>query len=64
VRETGAGIVVAPDDERGLREALLGLHARWRAGRLSNGYLTDELRRRLSRKTRVEELAELLWKLA
>ena len=60
VRETGAGIVVAPDDERGLREALLGLHARWRAGRLSNGYLTDELRRRLSRKTRVEELAKLL----
>ena len=64
VRETGAGIVVAPDDERGLREALLGLHARWRAGRLSNGYLTDELRRRLSRKTRVEELAKLLEEVA
>jgi glycosyltransferase involved in cell wall biosynthesis len=64
VRETGAGIVVGPEDERGLREALLGLHARWRAGRLSNGYLTDELRRRLSRKTRVEELAKLLEEVA
>ena len=64
VRETGAGIVVAPDDQKAIREALLGLHARWRAGQLRNGYLTEEQRRRLSRKTRVEELAELLWKVA
>ena len=63
VRETGAGIVVAPDDERGLREALQGLHARWQAGRLSDGYLSDEQRHRLSRETRVEELADLLWSL-
>jgi len=63
VRETGAGVVVAPDDERGLRDAILGLHARWRAGALRNGYLSDEERRRLSRRTRVEELAELLWSL-
>jgi glycosyltransferase involved in cell wall biosynthesis len=63
IRETGAGIVVAPEDERGLREALLGLHARWRAGKLTNGYLTEEQRRRLSRQTRVEELADLLWSL-
>jgi glycosyltransferase involved in cell wall biosynthesis len=63
VRQTGAGVVVAPDDEKGLREAILGLHARWRAGRLTNGYLSDEERRRLSRRTRVEELAELLWSL-
>jgi glycosyltransferase involved in cell wall biosynthesis len=63
VRETGAGIVVAPDDERAIREALLGLHARWRAGQLRNGYLSEEQRRRLSRRTRVEELAELLWSL-
>jgi glycosyltransferase involved in cell wall biosynthesis len=63
VRETGAGVVVAPDDEKGLREAILGLHARWRAGALTNGYLSDEQRRRLSRRTRVEELAELLWSL-
>jgi glycosyltransferase involved in cell wall biosynthesis len=63
IRETGAGIVVAPEDERGLREALLGLHARWRAGKLTNGYLSEEQRTRLSRKTRVEELANLLWSL-
>ena len=63
VRETGAGVVVAPDDEDGLREALLGLHARWQAGRLDNGYLSDEQRKQLSRTTRVEELAELLWSL-
>jgi len=63
VRETGAGVVVAPDDEDGLREALVGLHARWKAGRLANGYLSDEQRKQLSRTTRVEELAELLWSL-
>jgi glycosyltransferase involved in cell wall biosynthesis len=63
VRETGAGIVVAPEDERAIRDALVGLHARWRAGQLRNGYLTEEQRRRLSRRTRVEELAELLWSL-
>ncbi|HET7807453.1 MAG TPA: glycosyltransferase family 4 protein [Gaiellaceae bacterium] len=63
VRETGAGIVVAPDDEKGIREALVGLHARWKAGRLGNGYLSEGDRRRLSRTTRVEELAELLWSL-
>jgi glycosyltransferase involved in cell wall biosynthesis len=62
VRETGAGVVVAPDDEDGIREALLGLHARWKAGQLGDGYLSDEQRRRLSRTTRVEELADLLWK--
>jgi len=64
VRETGAGIVVGPEDEKGIREALVGLHARWKAGRLGNGYLSDDDRRRLSRTTRVEELAELLWSVA
>jgi glycosyltransferase involved in cell wall biosynthesis len=63
VRETGAGVVVAPDDVDGIREALLGLHARWRAGKLLDGHLTAEQRKRLSRQSRVEELAELLWSL-
>jgi glycosyltransferase involved in cell wall biosynthesis len=63
VRETGAGVVVAPDDEKGIRDALLGLHTRWRAGQLRDGYLDEEQRRRLSRQARVEELAELLWSL-
>ena len=60
VRETGAGVVVAPEDEKGIREALIGLHARWQAGQLGNGYLSPEQRRKLSRESRVEELAELL----
>jgi glycosyltransferase involved in cell wall biosynthesis len=63
VRETGAGIVVGPEDEKGIREALVSLHARWKAGRLGTTYLSEGDRRRLSRKTRVEELAELLWSL-
>jgi glycosyltransferase involved in cell wall biosynthesis len=63
VRETGAGVVVGPEDVEGIREALLGLHARWRAGQLRNGYLTAEQRERLSRQARVEEFAELLWSL-
>jgi glycosyltransferase involved in cell wall biosynthesis len=60
VRETGAGIVVAPEDEKAIREALLGLHARWQAGQLADGYLSAEERQKLSREARVEELAELL----
>jgi hypothetical protein len=56
-------VVVAPDDEDGLRAALVGLHARWRAGQLANGYLSEDQRHKLSRTTRVEELAELLWSL-
>jgi glycosyltransferase involved in cell wall biosynthesis len=64
IRETGAGVVVAPDDVRGLREALVGLHARWRAGKLDGSVLTDEQRERYSRRKRSEELAELLWSLA
>jgi glycosyltransferase involved in cell wall biosynthesis len=63
VRETGAGIVVAPEDEKGIREALIGLHSRWKAGQLSNGYLNPEQRRELSREARVEELADLLLRL-
>jgi glycosyltransferase involved in cell wall biosynthesis len=63
VRETGAGIVVAPEDEKGIRDALIGLHARWKTGQLSNGYLSPEQRRKLSREARVEELADLLLQL-
>jgi glycosyltransferase involved in cell wall biosynthesis len=64
LRRTGAGIVVAPDDTRGIREALAGLHARWRAGALNGSVLTAEQRESLSRRARVEELAGLLRSLA
>jgi glycosyltransferase involved in cell wall biosynthesis len=60
VRDTGAGLVVAPDDEDGLAAALAELHMRWRAGRLDGTPLTAETRARLSRRARAEELAELL----
>jgi glycosyltransferase involved in cell wall biosynthesis len=60
IREAGAGIVVPPDDTTAIREALLGLHARWRAGRLNGTPLSPELRARISRRQRVEELSELL----
>jgi len=60
IRETGTGIVVAPDDVAGIRGALEGLHARWGAGALSGTPLTPEWRRALARETRVGELAVFL----
>ena len=64
IREAGAGVVVPPDDERAIREALVGLEARWRAGRLDGTPLDPALRERISRRKRVEELAELLQRVA
>ena len=63
IRETGAGVVVAPDDVDGMTAALDDLHARWREGRLEAAPLSEEWRDRLSRQTRVQELADLLWSL-
>ena len=60
IREADAGVVVPPDDTAAIREALLGLEARWRAGQLNGTPLRPELRDRISRRSRVEELAELL----
>jgi glycosyltransferase involved in cell wall biosynthesis len=60
VRETGAGVIAAPDDVPAIRVALEGLHARWRAGDLDGTPLDSQTRRQLARETRVEELAELL----
>jgi glycosyltransferase involved in cell wall biosynthesis len=60
VRRADAGIVVAPDDVPGLKEALSGLRARWEKGALANGTLSPELREQLSRRTRSREFAALL----
>ena len=60
IRETGAGVVVAPDDIGGIGEALQELHARFLDGGLSATELSDDDRERLSRQTRVEETADLL----
>jgi glycosyltransferase involved in cell wall biosynthesis len=60
IRETHSGVVVAPDDVDGIRQALEGLHARFLDGGLPAVELPDEARARLSRRARVEETAALL----
>ena len=64
IREAGAGVVVAPDDVDGIAAALRDLHARWRAGTLDGAPLSEEWRTKVSRRTRVEDLARLLERLA
>jgi len=63
VRDTGAGIVAAPDDVEAIRAALAELHTQWRNGGLPARPLTPEWREKLSRAGRVEELADLLQRL-
>jgi glycosyltransferase involved in cell wall biosynthesis len=60
VRRADAGIVVAPDDVAALTSAIEGLRARWKKGALENGSLPDDLKQRLSRRTRSQEFADLL----
>jgi glycosyltransferase involved in cell wall biosynthesis len=60
IRETGAGVVAAPDDAAAIRTALEGLHSRWQGGELDGTPLDAATRRRLSREARVEELADVL----
>jgi glycosyltransferase involved in cell wall biosynthesis len=63
LRDTGAGVVVAPEDVDGIARELTALRDRWRAGELAAPVLSEEWRRRVSRRTRVEELAALLERL-
>ncbi|MFL5955173.1 MAG: glycosyltransferase, partial [Gaiellaceae bacterium] len=60
IRESGAGVVVAPDDVEGMVAALRDLHERWRAGTLDGAPLSGEWRDKVSRRGRVEELVRLL----
>ena len=64
IEETGAGVVAPPDDVDALRGALDELVDRFRAGRLDGVVLAPETKRRLSRETRSEELADLIRSLA
>jgi glycosyltransferase involved in cell wall biosynthesis len=64
IRETGTGVVVAPEDVDGLRDALDRLEGDWRAGKLNGTPLSPEARRRVSRQARVEQLAALARSLA
>lgn len=60
IRQTGTGVVVAPDDEEGIREALCELDRSFRTDGLPDTQLENGWRERLSRRARVEELAELM----
>ena len=60
LRTTGAGVVVAPGDVDGIERELAAMRDRWRAGKLAPVPLSDELRAKLSRRSRVQELADLL----
>lgn len=60
IRETGAGVVVPPDDVDALKAALVELERRFRDGGLPDVELPEEARERLSRRARCEEVAELL----
>ena len=64
LRDSGVGVVVAPDDVDGMVAALQDLHTRWRDGGLEAPVLSDEWRARVSRRTRVEELAGVLERVA
>jgi len=55
--------VVAPGDIDGIARELTALRDRWRAAGLDTPVLSDEWRDRVSRRTRVEELADLLERL-
>jgi hypothetical protein len=57
-------VVAPPDDVAAIRAALEELHARWAAGSLDGAPLSDAWREKLSRATRVEELADVLGGLA
>ena len=64
IRETGSGKVVAPDDVEGLRASLEELATDLRSGRLNGNPLSPDLKERLSRRTRSQELAALVRSLA
>jgi len=63
IRAANAGVVVAPDDIDGMVAALRDLHTRWQSGTLTGTLLSDEWRSKVSRRTRVEDLARLLERL-
>ncbi len=60
VRETRSGVVVAPDDVGGIRDALVELHVRFADGGLPEVELSAADEERLARRARAEEMADLL----
>ena len=64
IRNANAGVVVAPDDVEGITAALRDLHARWLGGGLEEAPLAPDWKARVSRRARIQELADLLQRLA
>jgi glycosyltransferase involved in cell wall biosynthesis len=64
IREVGNGVVAPPEDVPAIGEALGALVERWRAGALNGAPLSEDLRERLDRRSRVREYADLLLNLA
>ena len=64
IRDSGAGVVAAPDDVDGMVAALQELHGRWRNGGLDATALSPEWRAKVSRRARVEDLARVLEQVA
>jgi glycosyltransferase involved in cell wall biosynthesis len=60
IRETGAGVVVAPDDIDGIARELAALRDRFQAGGLDGSPLPAAWQAKLSRRARVQEFADLL----
>jgi glycosyltransferase involved in cell wall biosynthesis len=60
LRKTGGGVVVAPDDIDGIARELTALRDRWREGTLDGIALSDDWRAKVSRRARIQELADLL----
>ncbi|MEI8105465.1 MAG: glycosyltransferase family 4 protein [Actinomycetes bacterium] len=60
LRESGAGVVVAPDDIDGMVRELTALRDRWRSGDLPATPLTDEWKAKVSRRARIQDLADVL----
>jgi glycosyltransferase involved in cell wall biosynthesis len=64
IRSAGAGVVVAPGDIDGMIDALRDFHGKWRAGTLDAPALDDEWRTKVSRRSRVQDFADVLEELA
>ena len=60
IRNANAGVVVAPDDVDGIAAALRAFHGQWQAGKLAAPALSDEWRTKVSRRTRVQDFANVL----
>ena len=60
IRDARAGTIVAPEDIDGITAALRDLHAAWRAGKLQASALSEEWRRKVSRRARSEDLVHVL----